>query len=95
MTAPRPDLAVVELRQLSEELRKGDMIPVQYEIWANCLAERAAHAIPDGWKLVPCTTDENMRAAMVEVSHRHTWYSEEMWQAALAAAPQPKGPDDE
>lgn len=38
MTAPRPDLAVVEeLKKLADELRKGDLIPVQYEIWADAL----------------------------------------------------------
>ena len=62
--------------------------------WADALdsllAEREKMvAIPEGWKLVPRTTTEAMRTAMLELSHRTTWFTEEMWQAALAAAPQP------
>lgn len=139
---PRPDLAVVELRDWLRERERlhldGELyyeVVLQYRKFADALdallAERAAHAIPDGWKLVPvepavtlaeCPVGLFLSAygelclkteygnnqgridAYIVSSGEFFWGGQpqtisnqrvQKVMPMLAAAPQPKGPEDE
>lgn len=142
MTAPRPDLAVVELQLAIALLNDDDDFPLDAEFGArlplwltephdgDCthkpytcnrcvaenykaraakfiqllkldalLAERAAHAIPDGWKLVPVEPTEEMNLAGYErlcaddrppaPYHWEGWITPRVYRDMIAAAPQP------